>query len=145
MALATQQAQEEHTALQQLLNEHLTWLRIKGYSDYTVRSRFVHIRFFLRWCGERRISVLEHITPCVLHEYQQHALDYRKRNGKPLALSSRYALLVPLRVWFRWMTQQHLISDRLVSAIELPRLGRPLPRSVLSAREIERVLSQPDI
>ena len=108
MALTTRhpRAPSEHRVLRSLLDEHLDWLRIKGYSDYTVRSRFVHIRFFLRWCAESRITALEQITADVLREYQQDTLEYRKRNGQPLALCSRFARLVPLRVWFRWMSRQ---------------------------------------
>ncbi|HEY6338657.1 MAG TPA: hypothetical protein VIW68_09210, partial [Candidatus Sulfotelmatobacter sp.] len=34
---------------------------------------------------------------------------YRKKNGEPLTFRSQHARLVPLRVWFRWMTRQNHI------------------------------------
>jgi integrase/recombinase XerD len=109
--------------LQQLLDEHLNWLKIKGYSDYTVRTRFVHIRFFLHWCAERGFADPKQITENDLQQYQQHTFDYRKRSGEPLALASRHARLVPLRVWLRWMVRLDIVPDGLVNAIELRRLG----------------------
>lgn len=148
MALASALSASPHSeTLATLLDQHLNWLRIKGYSDYTVRNRLVHIRFYLRWCRARGIASLDQITVRVLQEYQQHIFDYRKRTGEPLAVSSRHARLVPLRVWFRWMRRNGIggfTSDRLIDAIELPKLGRTLPRTILSAREIQHVLAQPN-
>ena len=43
------------------------------------------------------------------------------------------------------MLRQGLITDSLADEIELPRLGRPLPRNILSAQEVERVMSQPNV
>jgi integrase/recombinase XerD len=147
MALTTDAnaQQQQQTTLDTLLDQHLNALRVKGHSDYTVRNRLVHIRFFLRWCGERGITVPAQITASVLQQYAQYAFEYRKRNGEPLTVASRHARLVPLRVWFRWMLRQSLITARLADEIELPRLGRPLPRNILSAQEVERVMSQPNV
>ena len=80
----------------------------------------------------------------MLEQYQQHLFEYRKRNGKPLTVVSRHACLVPLRVWFRWMARATHVVHNLADEIELPRLGRLLPRNILSASEAKRVLAQPD-
>jgi site-specific recombinase XerD len=70
---------------------------------------------------------------------------YRKANGEPLSFRSQHARLVPLRVWFRWMTRQNHILHNPASEIELPRLGRALPKNIFSAAEVERIMMQPDI
>jgi integrase/recombinase XerD len=147
MALTTDtnaQRQQPPT-LDILLYQHLNALQVRGYSDYTVRNRLVHIRFFLRWCRKRGIAVTAQITSSILQQYAQYTFDYRKRNGEPLTVASRHARLVPLRVWFRWMLRQGLITAGLADEIELPRLGRPLPRNILSSLEVEHVMSQPDV
>ncbi len=131
-------------SLDTLLNSHLYALNVKGYSPYTVRNRLVHIRMFVRWCRHNGIITLPEITPTVLQQYQQHLFEYRKRNGEPLTVTSRHARLVPLRVWFRWMARKGHVARNVVDDIELPRLGHPLPRNILSAAEVRRVLSQPD-
>ncbi len=147
MALTTKTfaQRQQQTTLDTLLDQHLTALRVRGYSDYTVRNRLVHIRFFLRWCGERGITASAHITASILRQYAQYTFEYRKRNGGPLTVASRHARLVPLRVWFRWMLRQGLITVSLADEIELPRLGRPLPRNILSSLEVEHVMSQPNV
>ncbi len=137
--------QQRPFTLFDLLDEHLNSLRIKGYSEYTLRNRYVHTRLFIGWCNLIGISELSEITPSRLEQYQQYLFDYRMKNGQPLTAASRHARLVPLRVWFRWMARQRLIFENPAAELELPKLGRPLPRNVLSAAEIERVLRQPRV
>ncbi len=138
-----QNPEQSQTPLDTLLDAHLNGLRIKGYSPYTIRNRLVHIRMFVRWCTKMGVSRPSEISPTVVERYQQHVYDYRKKDGQPLTVASRYARLVPLRVWFRWMARQRLIRKDLSAELPLPRLGRTLPKNILSAPEIERVLSQP--
>ena len=146
MALANKLCNDDSAdQLQLLLNDHLKHLAVRGYSEYTLQNRRVHIGFFLRWCRQCGMTAIGQINANELHRYQEYTFDYRKPNGEPLAAQSRNARLVPLRVWLRWMAKQHLVPESLASEIELPRLGRPLPRNILSAREVERVLAQPDL
>jgi integrase/recombinase XerD len=122
------------------MHEHLNALRVKNYSEYTIKNRLVHIGFFVAWLKTREIAAPRQITRLVLEDYQRHLFQYRKRNGDPLSFRSQHAYLVPLRMWFRWMTRDNRIPHNPASELELPRLGRSLPKNILSAREIERVL-----
>jgi integrase/recombinase XerD len=131
--------------LDQLVSKHLLALRVRGYSEYTIRNRFVHIRLFLRWCGTHAIRRVSQISPELLKRYQEHLSEYRNRRGQPISIVSQYARLVPLRVWFRWMQGEKFIRRNPARDLQLPRLGRQLPRNILSAGEIERIMLQPNI
>jgi len=133
------------TPLEVLMREHLKSLEVHNYSEYTVRGRAGHIAFFLAWLAERGITEPVEVTRPVLERYQRHLFHYRKANGEPLSFRSQHARLVPLRAWFRWMTRQNHILHNPASEIELPRLGRALPKNIFSAAEVERVMMQPDI
>ena len=52
---------------------------------------------------------------------------------------------MPLRVWFKWMTRQNHILHNPASEIDLPRVGRTLPKNILSVQEIEQVMMQPNL
>ena len=121
----------------------LNALRVRDYSEHTVKNRHVHIGFFLAWCKERGLSEPTEITRPVLERYQRYLFHYRKKNGEPLSFRSQHTRLVPLRVWFKWMTRQNHILHNPASEIELPRLGHRLPKHVLSASEVEQVMMQP--
>ena len=133
------------TPLAALMYEHLNALRVRDYSEHTVKNRHVHIGFFLDWCKERGLAEPTEITRPVLERYQRYLFHYRKKNGEPLSFRSQHTRLVPLRVWFKWMTRQNHILHNPASEIELPRLGHRLPKHVLTASEVEQVMMQPNL
>ena len=128
------------TLLESLMLDHLRTLAVQNYSIHTVRNRQVHIGFFLQWCKERGLTEPVEITRPVLERYQRHLFHYRKKNGEPLSFRSQHSALIPLRGWFRWMTRQNHILHNPASELELPRLGRALPRNIFSAGEVERIM-----
>ena len=128
------------TQLEAMMRDHLHALAVQNYSAHTVRNRQVHIGFFLQWCKERGLSEPVEVTRPVLERYQRHLFHYRKKNGEPLSFRSQHSCLVPLRVWFRWMTRQNHILHNPASDLELPRLGRSLPKNIFSAQEVERIV-----
>jgi len=128
------------TPLEAMMGEHLRALAVQNYSAHTVRNRQVHIGFFLQWCKERGLTEPVEVTRPVLERYQRHLFHYRKKNGEPLSFRSQHSCLGPLRVWFRWMTRQNHILHNPASELELPRLGRSLPKNIFSAQEVERIV-----
>ena len=133
------------SALAALLEKHLEDLSVKNYSEYTVKGRRVHIGFFLTWCEERGITEPVDVTRTVLESYQRYVFHYRKKNGEPLGFTAQHARLVPLRVWFKWMARQRYLLHNPASELELPRTGHRLPKHVLTAKEAELVIAQPDV
>ena len=133
------------TPLEALMREHLRSLEVRNYSEFTVKGRAGHIRFFLDWLKERGVTDPIEVTRPVLERYQRHLFYSRKKNGEPLSFSSQHARLVPLRVWFRWMTRQNHILHNPASEIDLPRLGRSLPKVILSAQEVEQIMTLCDV
>ena len=148
MARVTRKRKPEaapQTPLETLMQEHLNSLRVRGYSEHTVKNRLVHIGFFIQWAYEHGLQEPTEITRPVLERYQRYLFFYRKKNGEPLTFRSQHARLVPLRVWFKWMTRQNHILHNPASEIDLPRLGRTLPKNILSVAEIEQVMLQPNL
>jgi integrase/recombinase XerD len=133
------------TPLESMMHEYLNSMRVRAYSPYTVENRLAHIRLFLDWAREHGLREPREITRPVLERYQRHLFYYRKKDGEPLSFRSQHCRLVPLRVWFKWMTRQNHILHNPASEIELPRLGRTLPRDILSLEEVERVMMHPNI
>jgi integrase/recombinase XerD len=133
------------TPLEAMMHDHLQSLAVKNYSEFTVKNRRVHISFFLQWCKERGLSEPVEVTRPVLERYQRHLFHYRKKNGEPLSFRSQHSCLVPLRVWFRWMTRQNHILHNPASELELPRLGRALPKNIFSADEVEQIMQLCDV
>src|SRR5271170_2410549 len=148
MARVTRKRKSEaapQTPLETLMHEHLNALRVRGYSEHTVESREAYIGFFLHWAYEHGLHEPTEITRPVLERYQRYLFFYRKKNGEPLTFRSQHTRLVPLRVWFKWMTRQNHILHNPASEIDLPRVGRTLPKNILSVQEVELVMMQPNL
>ncbi len=57
---------------------------------------------------------------------------------------SQHVRTTPIKALFKWLARNNHILYNPASELELPRLDKRLPRHVLSAREAELVLAQPD-
>src|SRR5579875_2270589 len=133
------------TQLEAMMRDHLHALAVQNYSAHTVCNRQVHIGYFIEWCKQRGLSEPVEVTRPVLERYQRYLFHYRKKNGEPLSFRSQHACLVPLCVWFRWMTRQNHILHNPASELELPRLGRALPKNIFSAHEVEQIVQLCDV
>lgn len=132
-------------ALEAMLDSHLEALAVKQYSQQTIKTRRDQVGVFIRWCADRGLENPLDLTRPVLERYQNYLFYYRKRNGQPLSFRTQYGMLVPLRVWFRWMSRANHIPHNPALDLELPRTGHYLPKHVLSVDEVEQVLPQPNV
>lgn len=123
------------------LARFLEWSRTKDLSPRTVTIRELCGCYFLRWCIDRNIERPQDITRPILERYRRHLFHYRKANGEPLSFASQQQRLVPLKVFFQWLTRENYILSNPASELEVPRTPRRLPRHILNAEEIERVLA----
>ena len=126
--------------LEVMMRDYLQALLTQNYSEQTVGNREFLLRQFIQWCQERGIADPVEVTRPILERYQRYLFLYRKKNGEPMSFRSQHSRLVPLRMWFRWMTRRNHLLHNPASELELPRLGQPLPKNILSAQEVEQIL-----
>ena len=130
--------------LEAMLELHFEALLVKQYSEQTIKARRDQFKVFLRWCADHGINSPRDITSALLEGYRGHLFYYRKKNGEPLSFRTQHGMLVPLRGWFRWMVREkHIVHNPAVD-LELPRLGRFLPKHALTRDEVESVLAEPN-
>ena len=131
--------------LEIMMRDYLQALAIQNYSEQTIGNREFLLRQFIQWCRERGIADPVEVTRPVLERYQRYLFLYRKKNGEPMSFRSQHSRLVPLRMWFRWMTRRNHLLHNPASELELPKLGQPLPKNIFSASEVEQILQLCDV
>jgi integrase/recombinase XerD len=131
--------------LEIMMRDYLQALAIQNYSEQTIDNREFLLRQFIQWCRERGIADPVEVTRPILERYQRYLFLYRKKNGEPMSFRSQHSRLVPLRMWFRWMTRRNHLLHNPASELELPRLGQPLPKNIFSAQEVEQILQLCDV
>lgn len=121
------------------------WQAERNYSAHTYEARERTLRAFAAWGAERGLTRPAEVTKPILERWQRHLFLHRKRDGKPLSIPSQIAHTQPLKAFFRWLTRENYILYNPASDLELPRIGRRLPKAVLTISEVERVMAMPDV
>jgi integrase/recombinase XerD len=119
--------------------------RTRHYSEATLASHHSHLGRFFTWCDERNLAEATDVTQPVVEQYQRWLFYYRKTSGRPLSVTFQNSMLRSVKVYFRWLTRQHLALFNPAAEIELGRPSRLLPRDVLTATEAECVILQPNV
>ncbi|UNK63027.1 site-specific tyrosine recombinase XerC [Buttiauxella ferragutiae] len=132
-------------SLYALLLRFVAWRRERNWSETTLKTQTHHDYRFILWAAERGLHYGAEITRPLLERYQRHLYQYRKSNGDPLSTRTQRTALQPLQAWFRWMAQQSLILANPAADLELPRLEKRLPRTILSVEQMEVVLGLCDL
>ena len=127
------------------IKQYLQQLEIRNYSPHSIKDRGTHLRYFAVWCDERGLSRPEEITLSVLERYQRALYYQRRSDGKPLSFRSQNDRLGSIKRFFRWLAKSRVIELSPAELIDLPRIERRLPKTILSIAEVETVLAQPDI
>ena len=124
----------------------VSWMRATNYSEKTVENRMLYLGYFFTWCEARAITKPNEVTKQILERYKRYLYHYRKeRDGRPLSFRSQHTRLVPIRAFFKYLNKQNLILYNPASELEMPRLGKRLPKHVLTKSEVESILNTCDI
>ena len=120
-------------------------LRIKNQTSWTAYTRARTLSYFFKWCDEREVKLASEVTRPILKRYQKALYYHRQKDGKPLNVSTQAQRLVALRMFFGWLIKNDFIMHDPASGLELPKVGKRIPRGVLSIEEVERVMQQPNV
>jgi len=112
------------------------WLE-KGLSAHTLSAYRSDLALFNGW-----LQVLDVQLPDAGRELILDHLAWRLSEGYKARSTAR--LLSGLRGFYRFLLREQLISRDPTLQVELPQLGRPLPKS-LSEADVEALLSAPDL
>lgn len=112
------------------------WLE-KGLSANTRAAYSSDLGLFNTWLHERGVEL-----PCAARELIHDHLAWRLSAGYQARSTAR--LLSGLRGFYRFLLREGLISADPTLQIELPQLGRPLPKS-LSEADVEALLAAPEV
>ncbi len=119
------------------LNRHRTSL--KHWTDYLDG---------LSACGNaqagRKVENLAAVTSQVAAGYPAWLYQAKSRFGKPFALKSQIIILNSVQVFFKYLLKTGQILRNPVEVIQLPREPKKLPGTILTSREMKRLLAQPD-
>ena len=128
-----------------MLARYLEWMRTKNYSENTVGGFEGTLARFIVWAEERGVVRPNEVTKPIMERYQRYLYHLRKPNGDPLSFKTQACCLTALRSWFKWLSRNNHVLYNPASDLDMPRLGRRLPKHVLTVNEAEQIINIPDV
>lgn len=127
------------------LQRFTRWQQERHYSHHTVESRERTLRAFAAWAAERGLVRPHDVTKPILERWQRMLYLHRKPNGEPLSARTQIAHTEPLKAFFKWLARENYVLYNPASDLDLPRIGRRLPKHILTVGEVEKVLAVPKV
>jgi integrase/recombinase XerD len=132
-------------SLAQLVESYLENLAMRNYTQSTIEGRRDAMKVFLLWAKERELKDPQAITKPILESYQRYLWRWKKKNGKPLGISTQRSRLSALRDYFSYLSKQNHLLANPASELEMPRQEKRLPQESLSLHEVKQLLNIPDV
>lgn len=124
--------------MRELLKLFLDSLAIeKGLSKNTLLAYEHDLEHYLLYLEKKKITSLARVTR---REITEVLLAEKDRGLEPASIAR---LLVAIRMFHRFLTEENKIPENVTDALESPKLWKHLP-NFLSVSEVERLLSSPN-
>lgn len=134
---------EKIQKIKRLIARFLEHVAMEHGSPYTIRNYRYGLRPFLDFLRGQDEEDLARVTADTVYRYQMHLYAAQTRD-RPLSLNTQCGRLTVVRSFFRYLVQRGHVWADPTSGLELPRPKKGLPRGVMTRREVEKVLAQPD-
>lgn len=133
--------------LQDLKDRYLAWMLGTGYAEDTLKGAHSDLEWFFKFLRGAGILRIADVTPEALNDYSLWIRENKnnRHEGKELSLIHVAHRLTGIKVFFRWLAQQMVVLYDPAEDLELPRVHRGLPHTILTQDEARRFLNAPDL
>jgi len=121
----------------------------RGLARGTVTYRRVYLAQLVAWLDERGLTAAQQVTPAVLDNYLAHLrvcqTAYNRPSPSPLSVKTLAAEASVLRSFFAWLARRRVLLFNPAEGLVLGDRTQPLPKSVLTEREVQALLATPGL
>lgn len=127
---------------------------ILKYKEYMVSMNFAassikrvdtYMKYFVEFLAKNMVNDIGQVTVDTISKYQMHLYNNPGIKGRVLGINSQRDILVGLRSFFRFLLKKGYLMYDPANALEIPKCPDRLPRGIMTKKEINRILSQPDV
>jgi integrase/recombinase XerD len=131
--------------IRELIPIYLKHLKTLGRSPYTIRGAKYGLRDLAEFLEEEKAPCLEDLNSDVLYEYQQDLAFRLTAKGKLLSLRTQGQALGVVKAFTRFLKEHDYLIGDPGEVIHLPKKPKRLPKVILSANEIQKLMDAPNI
>jgi integrase/recombinase XerD len=116
-----------------------------GFSQATVSEYLRCTKYFIEFAKGSGVEGINDVTKEVAHQYQMHLYgETNKTGGKRFALSTQQKMLITVKSFFKYLVKRGYMINDPTTSIELPKVEKYLPRTIMTKKEVFKLLDQPD-
>ncbi len=119
--------------------EHLTVL---NRSPSTINAYVDHLKGFL---GAIDVAGMRQVTRSMIEDYIAGLYEYRKKDGTPYGSGTLCIKVRSVKRFFAFLEKTNIIFIDPAETIKEPKVQRNLPKRVLTKKEINKLLDQPNL
>jgi len=127
-----------------LIDTYINYLNGIGRASNTIESHITSLSRWLRFQDEKGGVAPIDVTPRTIAAYQAWFYDAQSRFGRPFTIKSQITGLNNLQVFFKYLYTSGRLLTNPAGTLRLPREPRRLPATILSTKEMKKLLSRPD-
>jgi integrase/recombinase XerD len=134
-------------SFEQLKQKFAESLRVKNYAEGSIKRYSYSIEDFYEFLSyNTEISHISQIDKQIILDYQKHLYQRPKKRqpDKKIHPTTQAKNISCLNMFFKFLLKQNIILINPLQDIELPRQEKTLPKTILSKKEINKLLSQPN-
>lgn len=133
--------------LRELRERYLSWMLATRYAEATIKGAGDDVAWLYRFLALRGIARIADVTPEILNEYSLWFRDHKPRQNEAKAVGIHQIAnrLHGVKVYFRWLAQNMIVLADPAEDLEVPRIVRSLPQTILTQEEARRLLDAPDL
>ncbi len=128
----------------ELIPVYLNHLKALGRSYYTIRGAKYGLKDMAGFLAQEQAVNLDALNRDILYEYQQDLAFRHTAADKPLSLRTQAQMLGTVKGFTRFLKKQDYLVYDPGEALQLPKKPRRLPRVILSADDIQKLMAAPD-
>ena len=143
--------QPEKTDWQALIERFIEYQQGINRTESTLKRHRTSLKHWTDYLNELKAENtatgginLAAVTSQVAAGYPAWLYQAKSRYRRPFALKSQIIILNSVQVFFKYLLKTGQILSNPVEVIQLPREPKKLPGTILSSKEMKRLLAQPD-
>ena len=130
--------------IKEAIELYLKHMQTVGRSFYTIKGTRSGLKDFTRFLGKEGMTTIEGISLDILEEYQQDLAFRLKAKGGLLTLRTQGTMLCAVKTFTRFLKEKDFLLHDPGDKIRLPKKPRRLPKVILSANEMKKLINAPD-
>jgi integrase/recombinase XerD len=128
-----------------LIPVYIDHLRSCGRAAHTIKGIRSSLKNFVRFLEAENLTELEDLTGQALEEYRSELSFCLTAKGTPLARSTQIQRLCNIKGFTAFLKAKDYLFQDPAEALAVPNQPQRLPRAILSAKEVAKLMAAPDM